>query len=160
MDALSVPMEAITYETLTFARAQYDGASLVALGTDQPWETWTVANLLSERPAKWELSLIATLGEQPVGYAIASARADSIHLHHLIVGKPWRGRSIGHQLLCHLAGKAQSRGTQYLSLKVHKHNPKAIAFYCRHGFTITEEQHPELLTMRATVADNLARGPR
>jgi ribosomal protein S18 acetylase RimI-like enzyme len=157
MDTVSVPTAAILYDTLTYVRARYYGALLISLGVDQPWETWSVANLLSERPAKWELSLIATLGEHPVGYSIASARSDSVHLHRLIVGKQWRGHNIGRHLLCCLARKAHSIGKKHVSLKVHKQNSKAIAFYLRRGFSITEEQHSELSAMLAPVTEILAR---
>ena len=147
----------VTYEPLTRERAIQDGEALAVLGADNSWENWTVENLLSERPFKWELSLLAVGGGKPVGYAVASYTGDVVHLHHLIVGLEWRGRGIGRELLCRLALKAQEMAVRKLSLKVHRQNQRAIAFYTRYGFEISEENRLALFRMIGVVNEIVSR---
>ena len=147
----------VTYEPLTRERVIQDGEALAMLGADNSWENWTVENLLSERPFKWDLSILAVCGGKPVGYAVASYTGDVVHLHHLIVGLEWRGRGIGRELLFRLALKAKQMAVRKLSLKVHRQNQRAIAFYTRWGFEITEDNHLELFRMIAVVNEILSR---
>ena len=124
----------VRYEHLTYQRALEIGVAIVALGADNAWENWTVENLLAERLEKWSLSLLATVEGKPAGYAIASRKGQIVHLHHMIVGTTWRGMGIGSELLDRLFKTAQQVDALRLTLKVHLHNKRAIAFYQRFGF--------------------------
>jgi ribosomal protein S18 acetylase RimI-like enzyme len=139
----------IRYKLLSREQALRYGESLLALGADNVWENWTGSNLLEPRPDKWLLSTFAIAEDNPVGYAIASRQGDAVHLHHLIIGREWRGRGIGRNLLRHLARKARATGASRLTLKVYKQNQQAAAFYQRLGFDIYGEVK-EMMMMEAS----------
>jgi ribosomal protein S18 acetylase RimI-like enzyme len=120
-------------------------ARLLQFTADQDWENWTAHNVLANRPRKWELSLLASDPDEPVGYAIVSAPApDNHHLHHIAVAPDTRGRGIGEQLMGALMSRAQSESC-FLTLKVHAVNTRAIDFYCRLGFQILSSVDEQLL---------------
>lgn len=147
-------MIAVHYQILTRHKAECDGQAIVALGADQPWENWTKDNLLAERVDKWKLSMLATLTEHPVGYAIASRRERTVHLHHLIVGAQWRTVGIGTTLLQHILENAHRCAASKLTLKVHRQNTRAIRFYQQRGFTIESVEERNLLWMAMQVIHN------
>ena len=144
-------MMTIQYCTLTRQRTERDGEAIVALGADQPWENWTKDNLLAERTDKWKLSVLATLAENPVGYAVASRHGQTVHLHHLIVGAQWRAFGIGTALLQHVLENAHRYGASQLTLKVHRQNTRAIHFYQQYGFVIESTADSTLLWMAAQI---------
>jgi ribosomal protein S18 acetylase RimI-like enzyme len=146
----------VEYKPLTRERAIQDGAEIVSLGSDQPWEYWTVENLLAERPDKWFFSLLAEVEGKVVGYAVASRQGNVVHLHHLIVSPLFRGLGVGRKLLCRLALRLQEAGVDKLTLKVYRDNHRSIEFY--HGFSfvvVDEKSTDEQLLMTASAGDVL-----
>jgi ribosomal protein S18 acetylase RimI-like enzyme len=137
----------IRFATLTRRKAEAQAAAILSLGADQPWERWSVENLLASRPLKWKLSLLATCGRVPIGYAIASVQGGWVHLHHLVVGADWRARGIGAALLHRLALRTKRLAVRGLSLKVYESNEKALRFYHRLGFRVVGAARDSLLRM-------------
>jgi ribosomal protein S18 acetylase RimI-like enzyme len=146
----------VRYQTLTRECAVRNAEAIVGLGADNAWENWTVENLLDERSEKWALSLVAFAGPAPVGYAVASRRGDSIHLHHLMVDARRRSTGIGGELLRRLAMRARGAGVEEITLKVYRQNERATAFYRRYGFAVVEGGKPDLVPMVAGVEDILS----
>jgi ribosomal protein S18 acetylase RimI-like enzyme len=148
----------VEYRPLTYDVAKRGGEALLGLGSDNPWEYWTVENLLLDLPFKWELSMIALLDDTFVGYAIASDKGQLIHLHHLIVGARWRRMGFGRELLRCVALNAFQIPATEMSLKVYKDNIQAVHFYERYGFEIAHDEGRDLLEMRGLIDQIVARG--
>jgi GNAT superfamily N-acetyltransferase len=82
-------------------------------------------------------AVVATLGGQPIGFAIfyptysTILGREGIHLEDLYVSAEHRGLGIGQLLLGHLAGLAAERGCARLEWWVLRTNEPAIRFYRR-----------------------------
>ena len=97
-----------------------------------------------------EPAAIVLLAEQPgltgaaelVGYAhlIRGAAPDAVtgpdpmELKRLYVGQAWHGRGIAAALMAAALGAARQAGARTLWLGVWERNPRAVAFYAKHGF--------------------------
>jgi len=122
----------VVIEALTRHRADELAEPLLAMSVDSTWDDWDRSNLLSERPGKWDLSLLATIAGRPVGWAIASRTTDGgLHLHHIVVDPAHRSEGIGSRLVSALASSA---APGRITLKVHPDNAAAARFYKRLGF--------------------------
>jgi ribosomal protein S18 acetylase RimI-like enzyme len=118
---------------------------LLQFTADQDWENWTDANLLADRPRKWELSLIASSLDEPIGYAIVSSPAPTNHhLHHIAVAPGMRGKGVGEQLMRALMDQARSESCS-LTLKVYASSAQAIRLYRRLGFQTLSSNDQQLL---------------
>lgn len=105
--------------------------TLLTMNADSGWDDWDRDNLLSERPGKWDLSLLATVDDSPVAWAVASRQAESLHLHHIVVAPQRRSAGIGELLVRALMSRA---APGRMTLKVHPDNHAAARFYRRLGF--------------------------
>ena len=122
----------VVIEPLTRDRAAELAEPLLAMSADSTWDDWDRSNLLSERPGKWDLSLLATIAGRPVGWAIASRTGGGgLHLHHIVVDPAHRSEDIGSRLVSALASSA---APGRMTLKVHPDNSAAARFYKRLGF--------------------------
>lgn len=120
-------------------------AALLAFSADQPWENWTADHLLSERPRKWELSLVALSDGEPAGYAILSQpEPNRHHLHRIAVPPALRSQGVGNELMRAAMEQAEFEAAS-LTLKVHVTNLGAIRFYERLGFTAVNTTDEQLL---------------
>lgn len=132
MDPVTTAAE-IVVEVLTEPRARDRADALLAMTEDSAWDDWSADHLLASRPEKWERSLIAYRGDEPVGWAIVSRTERAAHLHHLVVATDVRGRRIGERLVAEALKRNSDCGA--LTLKVHPSNEGALRFYDRLGFT-------------------------
>ena len=57
-----------------------------------------------------------------------------MELLRFYVDRPWQGRGVAHALMDAVVAAARSRGARTLWLGVWERNPRAIAFYGKHGF--------------------------
>lgn len=57
-----------------------------------------------------------------------------IELLRFYVDRPWQGRGVAHELMDAVVSAARSRGARTIWLGVWERNPRAIAFYGKHGF--------------------------
>jgi ribosomal protein S18 acetylase RimI-like enzyme len=146
----------IVVEVLTEARAEQLADELLAMTADAAWDDWDRQNLLSGRPEKWALSLLALDDGRPVGWAIASRTADSVHLHHLVVAPQRRSAGIGSLLVQQLL---RSSGPAPLTLKVHPGNEPAARFYRRLGFRETGAAPSGYLCFTSEATGDEAGGP-
>lgn len=60
-------------------------------------------------------------------------------LRRLYVSKEWHGRGIAHDVMHEVMAATARSGADFLWLGVWEHNPKAIAFYRKYGFTVVGE---------------------
>jgi ribosomal protein S18 acetylase RimI-like enzyme len=59
----------------------------------------------------------------------------AIELKRLYVDRAWHGRGVAHLLMDAGLHAARRRGAETVWLGVWEHNPRAIAFYSKYGFT-------------------------
>jgi ribosomal protein S18 acetylase RimI-like enzyme len=123
-------------EPLTKADAERLADELLAMTRDAEWDDWEREHLLSQRPQKWQRSLLAVRDGRPVGWAVVSATDEGAHLHHIVVAPGQRSAGVGAALMAELLART-SPGV--LTLKVHPDNHAAARFYERLGFV---EQAP------------------
>jgi ribosomal protein S18 acetylase RimI-like enzyme len=55
-------------------------------------------------------------------------------VQRLYVDAPWHGRGVAQALMAELLARAERGGADQVWLGVWEHNPRAIAFYRKHGF--------------------------
>lgn len=67
-----------------------------------------------------------------------------IELSRFYVDHCWHGRGLAHLLMDRVLDEARGRGRDTLWLGVWEHNPRAIAFYRKHGF-VDVGSHPFVL---------------
>ncbi len=60
-------------------------------------------------------------------------------LHRLYVSKEWHGRGLAHKIMAQILSTAASAPADALWLGVWEHNPRAIAFYGKYGFSVVGE---------------------
>lgn len=119
------------FRTLTRALAGSRVDELAGLAADV--DSWTADNFMVDLPGKWELSFLAE-DDTLLGYAILSRKAaDHVHLHHFMLAGVARGRGVGAAMIAEVRRRA---GPARLTLKVHRDNARAIAFYRREGFAL------------------------
>lgn len=87
--------------------------------------------------------LVATIGEQPIGYAKVSPLAapapapkpGAMELRQIYVDKRWHGKGVGDALIEWALNTARSKGAPEIYLTVFVHNSRAKRFYSRYGFS-------------------------
>lgn len=70
--------------------------------------------------------MCATLNGLPIGYLIASQKAESLHIHHIAVQNDYRNRNIGYLLMRNLETNMVAQDIKLpMTLKVFNKNDKA-----------------------------------
>ena len=78
---------------------------------------------------------IALLGEVPIGYLSYQDKADTLFLNQLSLHPDQQGQGHGSEIMARLVRMARS-GRKPIQLSVLTTNPRARAFYERHGFVV------------------------
>jgi ribosomal protein S18 acetylase RimI-like enzyme len=97
-------------------------------------EAWEVHHFTLDLPSKWEVSRLALFHEQPVGFMVATLKAESVHVNRIAVDPDWRGKGMGTLLLQEAASSAVTFQKSLVTLKVSQSNHAAIQFYTHLGF--------------------------
>ena len=97
-----------------------------------------------DRPAG-ETECLLGCAQLKVGSLSRDVRAPrQAELGRLYADTRWHGRGVGHALLERCVSAATSWGARVLWLGVWENNPRAIAFYAKHGFRVVGEQSFQL----------------
>ena len=115
-----------------------------------------LASAFSEDHQRAELSdadsriWLARIGDDVVGYAhvrrspapssISGARPRAVEIARIYAGRRWHGQGVGKALMEACLTTAKEWGGDVLWLGVWEKNPRAIAFYQKHGFQVVGEQ--------------------
>lgn len=79
--------------------------------------------------------VLAGFAQLHAGHAPACiATVRPVELLRFYVDKPWQGQGVAHQLMAAVEQQARTRGARELWLGVWERNPRAQAFYLKHGF--------------------------
>lgn len=96
-------------------------------------EYWSENNFLTDLPGKWNYSLVVTDENDIIqGFAIASEKTQSIHIHKFVVDAPFQQAGLGQSMLNRILEQA----AKPITLKVRTDNSQAISFYKKNGFVI------------------------
>lgn len=90
--------------------------------------------------------LIGLCQLHPLRHSPCVAAARPLEIYRLYVRGDWHGARVGHRLMEAARREAVDRGCDVIWLGVWEHNPRAIAFYRRQGFTVVGEQPFQLGT--------------
>ena len=74
----------------------------------------------------------------PSGASIG--RSHAVEIARIYAGQQWQGRGLGAALMNQCIATAREWGGEVLWLGVWERNPRAIAFYEKHGFQVVGEQ--------------------
>jgi len=86
----------------------------------------------SKESGESELSGYAQVVSGPVPEAVRGPAP--LELRRLYVARAWHGRGVAQALMEAVIDAARARGAQTLWLGVWERNPRAVAFYVKHGF--------------------------
>jgi ribosomal-protein-alanine N-acetyltransferase len=124
------PMAEIVLRQMT--PADVDGVLAVEhLSFRTPWSREAFEH---EAEAEYALYLVATAGDQVVGYAGAHLVWGEAHVTNVAVHPDWRGRGLGEQLMRALEAGAVERGAHRATLEVRVSNTAARALYAKLGW--------------------------
>ncbi|MFD9359179.1 GNAT family N-acetyltransferase [Streptomyces sp. NPDC060031] len=94
---------------------------------------WQAENFARQLPGKRELSLVATVRGEPVGFVIASRRPEGAHIHRVATDPRHQGTGIASRLLALLL----ARRPGIVTLICDPRNQPALDLYARAGFRVT-----------------------
>jgi ribosomal-protein-alanine N-acetyltransferase len=100
---------------------------------DDAWTTEMFWNELAQTGSR--TYLVATEGEEIVGYAGLAAMPDEAYVQTIAVAPSHQRKGLGAELLQLLLNDATARGLPRVGLEVRVDNAAAIALYERFGFT-------------------------
>ena len=133
-------MKDILIERLTKGVLKDHLESFIQILNNEPFEYWTNEHFLKELPLKYELSQVAFLDTQAVGYIIASKKTDAVYIHKFMVDSTYRDMQIGSRLQKVFEENAMHLGHKSVQLSVIHNNLAALRFYKKNGYTIFEER--------------------
>lgn len=93
------------------------------------------------------VTLLAETEDQPVGFAHILLQAPNVsvsanrpsELRRLYIAKDWHGRGVAKDVMAQILSAVALAGADHIWLGVWEHNPRAIAFYRKHGFKVVGE---------------------
>ena len=100
---------------------------------DEDWQRRDFGKLFAALPP-----LVVMRHGMGVGYIQTQARDGALHLANIVLRPNARGQGVGAVLIRYLQSTAERQG-RAVTLKVFRSNPRARAFYERHGFEATGE---------------------
>jgi ribosomal-protein-alanine N-acetyltransferase len=95
---------------------------------------WTRGNFIDTLAAGYLAEVLEGREDGVVGYFVAMAGVDELHLLNVTVAPPRQGHGHGHALLDAVAGHGRRLGMATLWLEVRSSNLRARALYRRRGF--------------------------
>ena len=94
---------------------------------------WTRGNFIDSLAARYLAEMLVDDGAV-LGYFVAMAGIDEMHLLNLTVAPAWQGQGHGRALLDALVESCRARGARTLWREVRESNVRARAIYQRDGF--------------------------
>jgi ribosomal-protein-alanine N-acetyltransferase len=95
---------------------------------------WSRGNFIDSLAAGYQAEVLVDAGAAVVGYFVAMAGVDELHLLNITIAPAWQGQGHGRVLLAAVQQHARARGLASLWLEVRSSNERARALYRRLGF--------------------------
>jgi ribosomal protein S18 acetylase RimI-like enzyme len=96
-----------------------------------------IGDYLENENARHDWSLLAQVGEMPVGFVLASAEKPEAYIMQIGVIPPQRRRGLASALIIEATRRMQTAGETTAQLLVNVNNPSAIHTYTQLGFVTT-----------------------
>jgi len=96
---------------------------------------WTRGNFIDSLAAGYLAELLVDGGNEPIGYYVAMAGVEEMHLLNITVAPVHQGRGYSRCLLDRLVRQSRAHGAHMLWLEVRESNARARGIYERYGFT-------------------------
>lgn len=123
-----------TYEGLSIRTMRSEDLSAVVhieqISQASPWARLS----FEESITRGDLCLIVENQAECIGYLIASAIVDELHLLNIVCADHWRGKGIGHLLMDALMKHANELDLTKIFLEVRSSNGVAQSLYQKWGF--------------------------
>lgn len=97
---------------------------------------WSRGNFVDSLAAGYHAQVLDEPGLGPIGYFVAMAGADEMHLLNITVAPPWQGRGHGRLLLGAVRALGLQAGFASLWLEVRDSNRRARDMYVHCGFAV------------------------
>lgn len=128
------------------------------LGEEYTTFKWDETNFKLEKPGKWKLSQLALIGNQVVGFWIASRFQSVCHTHRVAVHPKKQHQGISTDLWKHVHESAKKLDIHEFTVVANINNKRALNFYKKLGFSkVKEKQTQEYLKQhnrKAEIIDN------
>ena len=115
-------------------------------------EAWNESNFASSYSGKWDLSFVALIGKELVGYLVASLPSEGeVHIHRVGVAKEAKGNSVADQLYCALWRVCVKRPElRIIAGEANENNVGALRLYSAHwgGRKMTVDEATRYLHVR------------
>lgn len=95
---------------------------------------WSRGNFVDSLAARYTACVLYAEGAQVVGYFVAMAGVEEMHLLNITVAPAFEHRGHARYMLAELAAMARAQGARQLWLEVRQSNARARAMYERIGF--------------------------
>lgn len=110
---------------------------LIVIDQGMEGMAWEARHFMKDFPEKWVYSRLIVDGMgRSVGFAIASAKPEGLHLHRLAVAEIARGRGLGTLLMSEIGKAGRNHCSNRITLKVSVHNTCAVSFYRNLGLRV------------------------
>lgn len=112
--------------------ADVDGIAAIEKGCFS--HPWTKEQFQSELSQPYARLLAAKCGESVCGYLDMHIVAHSACINNIAVAREYRGRGVGHALMCHAVRQAKAEHCEEIALEVRQSNLAAQGLYQKLGF--------------------------
>jgi len=99
--------------------------------------TWDEATFSRELDRQNGSTVVARLGQKPIGSALLAWAADEVQLNSIVLAEDFRGKGLSQWFLGTLMAWRQASGCAWFTLEVKRDNPPAHRLYRRMGFVTT-----------------------
>jgi ribosomal-protein-alanine N-acetyltransferase len=116
------------------AMATMDLDAVLAIEASAYSFPWSRGNFIDSLAAGYHAQVLVDAQAGIVGYFVAMAGVEEMHLLNITVAPPWQGRGLACAMLDALEAGCRERRLAMLWLEVRSSNQRARALYARRGF--------------------------
>jgi ribosomal protein S18 acetylase RimI-like enzyme len=142
---------AVEIKPLTKDIVRENIATLIEISKQFENDYWELDHYLSDYNRKWELSYVAFINNNICGFNIVSEKAESLHIHRIVISKEYQNYGIGRLFMEQTIVDARKIGKEAITLKVEKPTENTLKFYRKFNFEITGKRG-EMLSMELKIA--------
>lgn len=144
-------MDNLDIRTLTKQIAEDNSVQIIEIVKSMSdYQYWEKEHLWMDLNLKWELSKIAFVQSQPIGFIISSLKEGHIaHIHKYAIKQEYRSKGIGSLIQKSFEEniKLNFDFINQITLNIYKENERGIAYHKRNRMVIKSEKETDLGTL-------------